>query len=1048
MSKTAKVGEEMRLILKANTLSQCMDAMAEYAAAYEKQGGKNLIFCEDRLTLLAEKALLRATGGTFQSSVSTFARFLKTDARVISKQGSVMAVGEVMTRLQREGKLQCFTTSFGVGNYAKCIYETLAQLSASEVTPDVLRESLAQLPDDTLKKKVSDLAEIYESYTEFLRERAFVDESKYLSLLPDYLRKRADLKDTNVFFLCFNSFTAQAVKVIRAALEGAKNVVGVFCAGNEEIYANRAVSTFIDVCDGDYKSLELGKPLQGAAESLRRGLFNPEWKAPQRTPTTQICLFEAGSKNAEVEYVARKIRRAMAENKELRYRDFAVLASDMAAYALPLKKALQEDYGIPYFMDEKKSLKRHPLSRFLLDCFRVVRERFSTASVQSLTQNYFFGESDAYRNYLLKFANYRGGAKRAIKRDERVEATYEIDKLEEGRNRVLLATENIKAGGHGRVYCAAVRKIIENFSVKEKLEILEKEIDDVAQKGYLAQIYRTLERVLDEAEMLTGAQEMTVAEFEAVLQDGLEAAEISLIPLKADAVFIGDVTDSRIEHAHTLFVVGMTDAVPRNGSDTAIISDKEIARLADVKAMIEPTVAEVNLRNRESACLNLCAFSHTLHLSYSLSTDGSEPSLSDVFRYVNQIFCADEEGNPLPRVKKMSADDFPYQCSAATPAIRQLLISKSEYARRKVDENNQYSSLYAALDKLSVQGRDDYLEERGGHVCVQRGKELFFSDGTIPPTVLEKYFECPFRHFAEEGLKLKEREETAVLAVDTGNFIHKLLEKTVPLSNKMDTEEDMRRYALEVGTKLLQSSVYTAGQDTETGVYFSEKLLSEGAEVAVAAYRQLKNSEFVVSATEYRVQTEEIKGKVDRIDTTEEYVRVIDYKTGTIDDSAAAYYTARKMQLQLYMSEVKGDKVPAGVFYFPASVDYGNEEGKFRMKGFLNGEEKVLLAGDIHLTADKKSEYFPASLRNSALTKRVMDEQTFRDFLDYAVHVARKGCEELREGYIAPSPYKDGCVYCKYGGMCGFQKDVGSERVETDIDPKTIAAIAREARGE
>ena len=138
----------MNAVLKAYTLSQCMDAMADYAAAYEAQGGTNLIFCEDRLTLLAERALLKRLGGTFRSSVSTFARFMKTEERVISKQGSVMAVGEVMTRLQREKKLQCFTTLSGVGTNARCIYETLAQLSASEITPEILIEGCAGRTDD------------------------------------------------------------------------------------------------------------------------------------------------------------------------------------------------------------------------------------------------------------------------------------------------------------------------------------------------------------------------------------------------------------------------------------------------------------------------------------------------------------------------------------------------------------------------------------------------------------------------------------------------------------------------------------------------------------------------------------------------------------------------------------------------------------------------------------------------------------------------------------------------------------------------------------
>ena len=133
----------MNTVIRAYTLSECMEVMARYAAAFEKTGDKNLIFCEDRLTLIAEKALVRETGGTFLSSVSTFARFLRTDEKAVSKQGSVMAVGDVMTQLQRENKLQCFTTASGVGNNAKCIYETLAQFSASAITPEIVRENLA-----------------------------------------------------------------------------------------------------------------------------------------------------------------------------------------------------------------------------------------------------------------------------------------------------------------------------------------------------------------------------------------------------------------------------------------------------------------------------------------------------------------------------------------------------------------------------------------------------------------------------------------------------------------------------------------------------------------------------------------------------------------------------------------------------------------------------------------------------------------------------------------------------------------------------------------
>ena len=55
------------------------------------------------------------------------------------------------------------------------------------------------------------------------------------------------------------------------------------------------------------------------------------------------------------------------------------------------------------------------------------------------------------------------------------------------------------------------------------------------------------------------------------------------------------------------------------------------------------------------------------------------------------------------------------------------------------------------------------------------------------------------------------------------------------------------------------------------------------------------------------------------------------------------------MQLQLYMSAVKGDRIPTGVFYFPASVSYkkpDEEWGITVVGGGLNvGKNAVIGAG-------------------------------------------------------------------------------------------------------
>ncbi|MBQ9729591.1 MAG: hypothetical protein IJV80_02145, partial [Clostridia bacterium] len=531
----------MRTVLTAYTLSECMETMAEYVSSYEKLGMRNIVFCEDRLTLVAERALVRKLGGTFHSSVTTFARFLKTDQKVLSKQGSVMAIGDIMTRLQDEKKLLCFKTASAVGNNAKCIYETIAQFAASEVTVETLDQSIALLPDDLLRRKLTDLRLIYGEYEKRLQEEGYIDESKYLALLPDCLRGDPALRGANVFFLCYSSFTAQALSAVRAAIETAENVFGIFCDGEEEVYTHESANAFLRACNeyGKTNVRKVGVPIGGEAEVLRTGLYDPERlsEVSQKTATENIRVYEGADMRGEAEFVAAKIARRMREDSKARYRDFAVLVPSVEGYSLTLKRVFNE-YNIPCFFDEKKSLSAHPIGEFVLAALEAVRDGFSSASTQSLAQNYFFGESDEYRNYLLKYANYRGGAFKEITLAE-TEKRFDKEALERGRERFLSIVKHFGKKMSGAGYCRAVRAMLAETNAEEKLKELEESIEDASMRGYLSQIFAAIEGVLLEAERVLAGREMDVADFAAVLSEGLAATEISIIPMKSDAVFVG-----------------------------------------------------------------------------------------------------------------------------------------------------------------------------------------------------------------------------------------------------------------------------------------------------------------------------------------------------------------------------------------------------------------------------------------------------------------------------------------------------------------------------
>ena len=143
-------------VIGAPTADDALSALAARVRDCEARGERSLVFCEDGLTLLAERAVLRASGGTFLTEVTTFSRFLSGERQVLSKQGSVMALSAILA--ESAGELSCFPVGA-----AETVYETLAQLAASRVDAVQLRAGAAAT-EGSLRAKLSDLALLSEKY--------------------------------------------------------------------------------------------------------------------------------------------------------------------------------------------------------------------------------------------------------------------------------------------------------------------------------------------------------------------------------------------------------------------------------------------------------------------------------------------------------------------------------------------------------------------------------------------------------------------------------------------------------------------------------------------------------------------------------------------------------------------------------------------------------------------------------------------------------------------------------------------------------------------
>lgn len=1017
-------------------LNAGLEYLKKYVAAAESQGVRTVIFCEDRLTLLAEQTVCAALGGTFLTSVTTFARFLRYSGKTLSKQGSVMAVGRILAR--NAEKLSCLDFRGGVRSGAAAVYEMLSQLFASKVTGEMLRNALPE--DGLLRKKLEDLAFVCEEYESFLRENGYADENRYLSLLPESIRADFSLREANVVFLGFSSFTAQALDGVRAAAETGQNVLGLFPAGRGEIYSNQAATAFRRVCAeyGEIKVSQLKIPReQGAqADLLREKLYDPEVFSAAYRPVAgggAVRVLTLRDEEEELRFVCANILRHVAAGG--RYADVAVFLPDISAYSLLLAKIFGE-YGIPYFADLKKPLSAHPFSFFVLSLLRGVADGFTPESTDRVLSSLYFGGSGEYRNYLAKFGNYRGGVKRDVKTGDALR-DYDRDGLVAVHERFMSAASLFSRKMKGAQFCRGVRQLYADFSVAERTEELAKNCGDEAQAAYLRAMEKSLDPLLREAEELLGESSLSAAEFSVLLEEGLTACEISLLPLRRDEVFVGDVAQSRIAACRLVFALGMSEEVPRRGEDTALLSDKEMQRMENVRIKIEPSVAQVNARTRESVCLNICSFTERLALSYPVCA-AEDAAESEILRYVRRIFSDTAENEDL----------FLYHCMQSMPALKELLLRRDAYREGRDGSREKYASLYAALQRIEETREESgkLFADKSPVYFVDSGEKLFFPDGEASPTLLEGYFQCPYRNFTERGLRLQEREETVLLATDAGTFTHAVLERTANQIEQLPDEASCLAFARAAAEELFASPAYSSLRDTPAGKYTGERLCAESAQVALEMYRQIRYSNFKVTHTEYfcRLPEERLHGKIDRVDECGEYVRIVDYKTGAIDDAPSAYYAGRKLQLPLYMSAVGEGKTPAGMYYFPASVGFSRPgDAPFRMQGFMNGSEEVVRNSDVTLGEGEKSRFFDAGLALARSPGNVMDEEDFRLFIAYAVLVGRKGRSEIQRGFIAPTPIGGACDYCRYKGMCAaLGEGIGRKSVGR-ITCKQIADIVR-----
>ena len=551
-------------------------------------GTKNLIFCEEKISLMVERRVCSVAGGTFNTEVYSFGKFLrskKTFEKLLSKEGSAMVIRRIISNMSLK------TFKGNKANLAPALFDLIILLKSAKITVDELAFAVENTKG-ILKNKLTDIKSIYSEYENYVTQNGFEDQSSVLLYLPQILLNDPELKNANVYLVGYSSWTMQARSIVEAIVKTAKDVTAILNEGeNQQVFVNETARLFKQICEKLGKTVNdqfINSSLSEEGRIITDTLFSPKCFVNSPINTEKITLYQASSTADEIEYVAQKIKR-MVMRENYRYRDFSIAVPEGADYQEEIIDVFKR-LNVPFFLDEKKKLQAHALVRIIvsyIECFRKNKER---EYLCEFFKNPLFSNdkdfTDKFENYLLEYNIDYSQILRPFTIGE------DIGEFEEFRTKLCLYLSDFN-----------IEKLLRDLDVENKLSAYSTILELLGHSEEAAlnnQIYAFVTNLLSEIKMILEGIDISLLELKNIFTSGINASTLSILPQFNDAVFIGGFKEVSLVQAPIVFSVGLTSLVPDISEDVALLSDNDLDELENIKVLVEPKIKAVNKRVRES----------------------------------------------------------------------------------------------------------------------------------------------------------------------------------------------------------------------------------------------------------------------------------------------------------------------------------------------------------------------------------------------------------------------------------------------------------------
>ncbi len=814
---------------------------AELLSLIEKSGDteRNIVYIiPEQFEYEAEYAiyqLLNDKGLLAKSRRIDTTTFSALSKKILAQSGETRPIADdivkniVMRKAIRECKLQLGALG-GICDkpgFTQKILSTINGFKAVGLDSRALEESLEAVIDNNtfsqsmlLLEKLKDVSLLYTAYTSLLSD--YLDAPDLAELAAEHLVKSGLLDNTFVFVDNFNDFTAGQMNFIKQMITAANSVMfafttdvnnrdEIFSTANSNIEAIRAAAEKCEIktaviTDGIPFRIADGSPLYELSDKIFTN------KRSDVSAGDAIELIRASNVYEELDFVCSKIIE-LADEKQLRYNNIAVLCTDLGTYERYAESAFKK-YNIPIFLDYREPILHQPLVNCIIATLRAL-EDFSVDTALSCIKTGFYSKYDdekkkrvglsdsdvnVFENYVYEWAVETDHLKKKFTfRNKNLPEDFDMETAESVRRYAIqpiweLSQKISKRSGNDKsVNGAELTKLLYDFlreTVGIERALIARSTTGDGKDSETTELYQRLwDTLLSIFEALYAELKdvnLSIKEYSELFRGLCAETTLSSPPQMADNVLVGDIDRTRAEGIKAVFIVGAAyDLFPTPAAQPGIFSEYENELIHDNLKLADSDdeLCVRSAREQFSLALYRAYKALTLPTDYlcltcpEMTADGDGTELSEVIEkcalvfgdlkikrassFGNEFYCRSERAAKYRFAMNMGID------SDENAVLREALIEKdcAEFVEK--------------LEEIrSERMADANSSEIGKHEISPENARLLFPK-KVGATAIENLSTCGFKYFAEYGLGIREKNQRSFNPTRRGDAIHYVLEKII-----------------------------------------------------------------------------------------------------------------------------------------------------------------------------------------------------------------------------------------------------------------------------